>query len=97
VGFGEEIGDFDKWIIVANPYNLEVFKCDTITNPMISHVHGFGSFLATRFHCNSGGSFVICVHGCCWLDAIEVIESGSQMHGLLSADEYTSVFCFRGG
>ncbi len=45
------------------PVNEKLALADTVTNPLKSHVHGFGTFLLDGVVCNARCSAIVSDHG----------------------------------
>jgi hypothetical protein len=70
---------------------------DTITNPVETHVHSFGTFLLDGVVGETFGSGVVHLHGGGWLGVLELSEGGAKRDGLLAIDVGATNFRLRSG
>jgi hypothetical protein len=70
---------------------------DLVTNPIETHVHGFGAFLFDIVVGNAGGSAVVSLNWCRRLGMSEFFETGKQWAGFFTIMAEGSKFSLGSG
>ena len=68
VNLGVVVG---KVVFTRTPSNAEVSERDTIGDPVVPHIHGFGAFETNSLVSNACGGSVVCYKGSCKLGITE--------------------------
>ena len=78
------------------PVDMEVSLEDAITNPIVSHVNSFASFLFYRIIRDASGVFVVCLERCRWLRVARFASDSfalwKRAPNLASAEEERTFF-----
>ncbi len=94
--FGEVVGT----VVAARlPNEIELVLFDAVAHPPVSHVKGFGQFLAQVCGEDAFGGGIVSGYADAlgWLGVAEFIEGCDDLDGVLAVHEYAASFCFRGG
>jgi hypothetical protein len=76
------------------PVNEELSLADTVTNPVKSHVHGFGSFLFDGIVGDAQCSAIVSSYGHGSLGMSKFFERDTFWYGFLAIDKETCKFGF---
>jgi hypothetical protein len=91
VMFGKVVGSIGD---TAAPVDNELALADAVTDPIKTHVHGFGSFLFDRVVGDAGGSAVVGDDQGSWLGMSKFFESDALRDRFLAIVVEASQFGF---
>jgi hypothetical protein len=92
--FGERISEVST---AGTVVYQELLLPDVITNPVETHVHGFGTLLLDCVVGKTFGCGVVYLHGCGRLGVVELGERDAKRDGLPAIDVGSSNFSLGGG
>ena len=79
------------------PVDDELALADTIADPMVAHVHGFGATLFDIIIGDAARDAAVSFKRCRWLLPTEFLEGSALGNGLFAVVVETSVFDFSSG